>query len=65
MIPCSGIALSCRPPDQIDITHWWTVLDCAGRLYLSTGFRFVNRLAYVRCEVPWTAAGELADYRYD
>ncbi|MGO9473878.1 MAG: hypothetical protein ACLPWS_10820 [Rhodomicrobium sp.] len=26
--------------------------------------RFVNRLGYVRCELPWTGADQLLDYRY-
>ena len=42
------------PRERIERRHWWTVLDCDGRLYLSAGFHFVNRLAYVRCEVPWS-----------
>jgi hypothetical protein len=54
-----------QPPDVIDYRHWWTVIDCDGRLYLSAGFRLVNRIGYVRCEVPWTDADQLIDYRYD
>ena len=54
-----------RPPDATDHRHWWTVIDCPGGLYLSAGFRFVNRLAYVRCEVPWTDADARIGYRYD
>ena len=53
------------PPDVIDYRQWWTVIDCAGGLYLAAGFHYVNRLAYVRCEVPWTDADQLIDYRYD
>ncbi|MGA9765734.1 MAG: hypothetical protein WBQ49_13815 [Rhodomicrobium sp.] len=45
--------------------HWWTVLDCDGHLYLSTGFCFVNRLAYLRCAVPWSDADAFVEYRYD
>jgi hypothetical protein len=52
-------------PDSIDCREWWTVLDCDGRLYLSAGFRLVNRLGYLRCEVPWTDGDQLRDYRYD
>ncbi len=52
-------------PRPITGRHWWTVLDCDGRLYLSAGFHFVNRIGYVRCEVPWTDADQLRDYRYD
>ena len=53
-------------PETIVPEQWWTVLDCEGRLYLSAGFRFVNRLGYVRCMTPWTAVDQLQpDYRYD
>jgi hypothetical protein len=55
-LPCFG---------PIDPREWWTVLDCDGRLYLAAGFHFVNRFAYVRCEVPWTDADELRDYCYE
>ncbi len=48
-----------------DYRQWWSVIDCDGRLYLSAGYRFVNRFAYVRCEVPWTDADYLIDYLYD
>lgn len=51
--------------ETIQRREWWTVLDCDGRLYLSAGFRFVNRLGYVLCEVPWSDADQLIDYRYD
>ncbi len=54
-----------QPPDVIDCRQWWTVIDCAGGLFLAAGFHLVNRLAYVRCEVPWTDADQLIDYRYD
>ncbi len=54
-----------RPPDTNNFRHWWTVIDCAGGLYLAAGFRFVNRLCYVRCEVPWTDADARIGYRYD
>jgi hypothetical protein len=53
------------PGDEIATRHWWTVVDCDGRLYLSAGFRFVNRLAYVRCAEPWSDADQLIDYHYD
>ena len=54
-----------RPAEASDRRHWWTVIDSEGHLYLAAGFHFVNRLAYVRCEVPWTGADEVIDYRYD
>jgi len=52
-------------PRPIAGRHWWTVLDCDGRLYLSAGFHVVNRIGYVRCEAPWTDADQFRDYRYD
>lgn len=53
-------------PKDADPHYWWTVLDCEGRINLSPGFRFVNRIAFIRCAVPWTADDERQpDYRYD
>ncbi len=44
----------------------WTVTDEDGRLYLNPGFRFVNRFAYVICDVPWTEADtQQPPYLYD
>ncbi len=51
---------------DIDERNWWTVLDCNGRLYLSPGFRFVDRYAFVRCAKPWTDIDyRQPGYRYD
>ena len=63
--PRFGNSPKCVRPRRPTVRHWWTVIDCAGGLYLSAGFRFVNRLCYVRCEVPWTDADARIDYRYD
>lgn len=53
-------------PNNPDCHYWWTVLDCDGRLYLSPGFRFVNRFAFVRGTEPWTDEDQRQpDYRYD
>lgn len=53
-------------PADLDHRHVWTVLDCDGRLLLSPGFRFVNRLAYVLCRNAWGGeAHQHPDYRYD
>ena len=52
-------------PRPIVGRHWWTVLDCDGKLYLGAGFHYVNRIGYIRCETPWTDADRLRDYRYD
>jgi len=53
------------PQETVNYREWWTVIDCDGRLYLSAGFRYVNRLAYVRCERPWTDADLYDIYRYE
>ncbi len=52
-------------PRPIDFHHWWTVLDCDGKLYVAPGFRWVNRIGFIRTRVPWTRDDELDDYRYD
>ena len=53
-------------PKDVDRHLVWTILDCEGKLYVSPGFRFVNRIDYVLCTVPWTDddVGQ-PDYRYD
>ena len=45
--------------------HWWTVLDCDGKLYVAAGFHWVNRLGYLRTEIPWTETDHERDWRYD
>lgn len=53
-------------PADLDHREWWTVLDCDGRLYVTPGFRFVNRFAFIRCAVPWSDEDETnTDYLYD
>jgi hypothetical protein len=53
-------------PKDIDGHLVWTILDCDGRLYVSPGFCFVNRLDYVVCRVPWTDEDtRQPGYRYD
>ena len=53
-------------PNDVDVRYWWTVLDCDGHLYVTPGFRFVNRFAYIRCAVPWGDDDQCQpDYRYD
>lgn len=52
-------------PCLVNSRHWWTVLDCDGRLYVSAGFRFVNRIGYLRTEIPWTEDDLARDWRYD
>lgn len=53
-------------PSDTDHRFWWTVLDCDGRLFVTPGFRFVNRFAYIRCAVAWSDDDEWQpDYIYD
>ena len=53
-------------PKEVDPRLVWTILDCEGHLYVSPGFRFVNRVDYVLCAVPWSDDDERQpDYRYD
>jgi hypothetical protein len=52
-------------PRDVDPHLVWTIVDCDGKLYVSPGFRFVNRVDYVLCRLPWTADDERQpDYRY-
>ena len=54
-------------PDNIDAHHVWTIVDGGdGRLYVTPGFRFVNRIDYVVCKLPWSEDDERQpDYRFD
>ncbi len=53
-------------PDGVDPHLVWTIVDENSRLYVRPGFRFVNRINYVLCQVPWTDEDiEQPDYRYD
>lgn len=52
-------------PEDVDYRYWWTVVDCDGRLYVTPGFRFVNRFAYIHCAVAWADDDERQpDYVY-
>jgi hypothetical protein len=52
--------------EHADYRYWWTVLDCEGRMYVTPGFRFVNRFAFIRCAHPWTDEDlHQPGYRYD
>lgn len=41
----------------------WTVLDCDGKMIVSSGAWFVNRMNYIITEKPWT--GEPGDIWVD
>lgn len=52
-------------PAGIDPHLVWTIIDAEGRIYVTPGFRFVNRVGYVRCAKSWTEADrEQPDYVY-
>jgi hypothetical protein len=53
-------------PKDAEPRRVWTIADCDGQLHVRPGYRFVNRIGYVLCEVPWTDEDTLQpDYRYD
>jgi hypothetical protein len=53
-------------PQNVDPRRVWTIADCDGQLFVRPGYRFVNRVGYVFCQVPWTDEDRLQpDYRYD
>jgi hypothetical protein len=53
-------------PDGVDPHLVWTIVDEDGRLYVRSGFRFVNRIDYVLCAVSWTDDDlHQPDYRYN
>ena len=51
------VELQKTPPDRI-----WTILDCDGKLYISPGWHYVNRLEYLITEIPYKEGQR--DYRY-
>lgn len=53
-------------PKDVDQRRVWTIVDCDGKLCVSPGYHFVNRVDYVVCEVPWTDEDlHQPSYRYD
>jgi hypothetical protein len=54
-------------PKDIDVRCVWTIVEGdSGRLYVSPGYRFVNRIDCVVCEVPRSGTDDdQPDYRYD
>ena len=38
-----------RPESRI-----WTLVDCDGKLYVTSGYHFVNRMGYFITELPFT-----------
>ena len=52
-------------PHDVDPHFVWTILDCDGHLYVSPGFRFVNRIDFVLWARPWTEDDlRQPDYRH-
>ena len=53
-------------PQNVDPHLVWTIVEGDKYLWLRPGFRFVNRVDYVLCAVPWTDDDvQQPDYRYD
>lgn len=53
-------------PSGIDEHRVWTIVDGDGKLYVTPGYRLVNRIGYVVCERPWCDDDmHQPDYRYD
>lgn len=42
-------------PADVDPHLVWTVVDAEGKLYVTPGIRFVDRLYYIQCAMPWSA----------
>ena len=51
--------------EPIEPRQWWTVVDCDGKLSVSAGFRFVNRIGYDRTALQWTEIDQMRDWRYN
>ena len=53
-------------PKDVDPHLVWTIVEGDSHLWLRPGFRFVNRIDYVLCAVPWTDDDvQQPAYRYD
>ena len=53
-------------PKAVDPHLVWTIVEGDSHLWLRPGFRFVNRIDYVLCAVPWTDDDvQQPGYRYD
>lgn len=46
-------------PKTLDYRYVWTIVEGDnGKLYLSPGYHFVNRLGYAICEIPFNETEE-------
>lgn len=43
--------------------HVWTLVECEGKMYISAGYHWVNRMGYYLTEKPWTAKNLEKDIR--
>lgn len=48
---------------KADSRKVWTVIDVNGVMYITNGFRYIDRMGYFICEVPFD--GEFAEFRCD
>lgn len=40
--------------EHTDFHNVWTLIDDDGKWYIVPGIRYVNRMNYLICDVPWT-----------
>ncbi len=52
-----GDIVAATPGDRI-----WTLVDCDGKMYITPGWHYVNRMDYIITEIPWEDGQR--DYRY-
>lgn len=45
-----------------NMNHFWTILDCDGKMYISPGIHYVNRIDYLITQNSWQEGQR--DYRY-
>jgi hypothetical protein len=64
-----GDAIEARYPagEELDpntLHHVWTVLDCDGKLCISPGYHWVNRVSHIMTKEQWTDEDELKEWIY-
>jgi hypothetical protein len=75
---CNKFQPIMEDPDELKKYHWagedleqlqnedvhniWTILDCDGKMYISPGWHYVNRMDYLITKHPWKEGQR--DYLY-
>jgi hypothetical protein len=60
----------CHDPDELpadlDPHFWWTLVDGDnGMMMLTRGIRYIDRLGYMECKIPWNENDEYLDYCWE